>query len=141
MSKSEDISLFEQGVDAWNSTIKSRRPSTPIDNQDSRYLADLSGALLGIRAFDRFINRIVRTTLKTLVSYPQAEFSQCDLRGTSFNIPTIGYDFRQANFAFANLQGADLSGADLQGAIFRFANLRDAILSGGQTRRRAVIRC
>ena len=116
MSNPDDVSLFEQGIDEWNAAIEARLYHR-TDRRDTLYVADLSGERLGNRATRRWVDlHASGATLDTLVSYPRAEFGCCDLRGVSFTLFGIGYDFRAANFSSANLQDADLSGADLQGA-------------------------
>ena len=125
----DDVSLFEQGVDAWNAAIEDRLYTHRTPRRDTHYVADLTGASLASGALRRWEGD---TTLDTLVSYPRAEFGCCDLRGVSFRLFTPGYDFRAANFCSANLQNADLSGADLQGAKFVDADLRGAVLRGAR---------
>ena len=133
MSNSEDVSLFDQGVDAWNTVVERRLYGDQPDRRDTLYKADLSREPLGRRATRRWADaRPGGATLDTLICYPRAEFSFCDLRGADFKVPEIGYDLRAANFTWANLQEEDLSGADLQEARFGGANLRGAVLRGAR---------
>ena len=132
MSNPADVSLFEQGVDAWNAVLEHRLYGGRSDSRDTRHAADLSGESLGHRAGRRWGDTDHTATFDTLISYPQAEFGWCDLRGTDFSAFALGYDFRAANFYQANLQNANLSGADLQNARFRFADLRGAALRGAR---------
>ena len=91
--------------------------------RNTRYVADLSREPFGLRALRRWGNSHASgTTLDTLISYPRAEFTRCDLRGADFKDVLTGYDFRAANFTLANLQEANLSGMDLQGALERAPN-------------------
>ena len=131
MSDPDDLRLFEQGVDAWNTVLEDRIYGAQATSSDAQYFADLSGEDLGFRARRRW-DPDVGQTFDTLVSYPRAEFGDCNLRDANFRAVPIGYDFRAARFGSANLQGADLCGADLQGAAFPYANLRGANLT--QTR-------
>ena len=126
MSNPADVSLFEQGVDAWNDVLEERLDDPTSVWRNTRYAADLSGESLGQRASRRWDRDTA--TFDTLLSYPRAELSFCDLRGTDFKVPLIGYDFRAADFVGADLRGADLSDADLQNAGFLAANLRGAVL-------------
>ena len=130
MSNPADVSLFEQGVDAWNAVLEDRLYGPGSASWDTRHAADLSGERLGERALRRWDSDTA--TFDTLIAYPRAEFGSCDLRGTDFRAPLIGYDLRAANFSLADLREADLSGADLQGASFVSADLRGAVLRGAR---------
>lgn len=128
MSNPQDVSLFEQGVDVWNAALEDRLYGTGRRSREGPP-ADLSHEQLGRRAVRR-IGLDDRPSLDSLVSYPRAEFAFCDLQGTDFRLPVLGYDFRAANFFFADLRGTNFHGADLQSARFRDAKLTDATLSG-----------
>ena len=137
MSNPEDVTLFEQGVDAWNAAIEQRLYGPHPDHREAPNATDLSGELFGFRAQRRWNSD--RETLDTLVSYPRAEFGFCDLRGASF-LAAIGFDFRAANFGSANLQGTDLSGADLEGANFCLVSVRGLYESDESVIRRPLLK-
>ena len=130
MSNPDDVTLFEQGVDAWNAAIEQRLYGRHRERREALLAADLSGEHFGIRAHRRW--NLDGTTLDTLVSYPRAEFGACDLRGANFGLVGIGFDFRAANFGSAKLQGTNFYGADLQGAKFPYANLQGTVLTGAR---------
>lgn len=127
MGNTDDIALFERGVDAWNEVIENRIYGT-LDHD--RFVANLSDTPFGRRAMKRADPE--GPVLDELVSYPRAEFGFCDLRGTDFRAPFVGFDFRGANFSGADLRGADLSGSDLSGASMGAADLRDVKLCGAK---------
>ena len=126
MSNPEDVALFEQGVDAWNDAIEARLYAPGRERREGRYAADLSGERFGERAARRW--NPDHTTLDTLLSYPRADLSFCDLRGASFR-GAIGFDLRAAEFLLADLRGTDLSEADLLRAGFVSTNLEGAVLT------------
>lgn len=122
MANSEDVTLFLQGVDAWNEDM---------DNPDKRR-RDLSDARIGFLTSQR-VNPKKKIFLGEITSYSRADFMNCDLRRADFSIGrigTFGFDFRAANFLTANLQEAKLTGADLTKARFFGADLQDAVLEG-----------
>ena len=130
MSHPEDKALFEQGVDIWSDAIEHRLYGDG-PRRSSRYVADLSGAQLGLSAQQR-MDPDSGISLNHLVSYPRAEFGFCDLRGTDFRTIAFGFDFRSANFSMANLRDADLTAADLSGAKFVATDLQGAVLRGAK---------
>ena len=77
MSHPEDKALFEQGVDIWSDAIEHRLYGDG-PRRSSRYVADLSGAQLGLSAQQR-MDPDSGISLNHLVSYPRAEFGFYDL--------------------------------------------------------------
>ena len=129
MANLEDVQLFLQGVDAWNASAKDlEKKNEPAPHKPYRYGRNLSGATIGF-----LLNRRVVTEedffLEQATSYPRADLSFCDLRGTDFTIMG-GFDFRSAIFAHSNLQEARLQDAELTGANFVDTNLENANLDG-----------
>ena len=54
MSNPADVSLLEQGVDAWNAVLEDRLYGPGSNSRDTLYAADLSGESLGNRARRRW---------------------------------------------------------------------------------------
>ena len=131
MSNPDDLSTFEQGVDAWNVLVEKRLRPGGADRSSWRYVADLSHEWIGLLRLRR-VDLEEGRRLRDLLWYPEARFNCCDLRGTNFDASYGNFNFRAANFTLANLRDANLTAADLKDAWFVGAELQGAVLRGAR---------
>ena len=113
MADPEQVSILEQGVDAWNQW-RSEHPEARIDlsGVDLRKI-DARGATISDAEFNG-------------ANLREADLSEARLRGAHLE----GADLERADLSKADLSTAFLSGAHFQGAELWAARLRVAMLRG-----------
>ena len=143
MEKSEQLTLFRQGVNAWNSWRAKNPTENPVfDDVDvGEFLLTgtyLNGINLNFVSFNggdlsrAYLNEAklrgvtFRKTNLSGAHLIEADFREADLQGVVLrNAYLMGVDFSEAD-----LHEADLSGAHLRGANFFRANLEKANFQG-----------
>ena len=126
MANDEDLRIFMQGVQTWNTLTN---PWDGHHQPGGRPRRDLSGVDIGLRlvraAIQEGDHSVDRAT-----DYPGADLSGTNLSQAIFRNPYTSFNLREAMFFHADLRGANLEAADLTGARFEYADLKDAVLQG-----------
>ena len=126
MANDEDLRIFMQGVQTWNTL------TSPWDGQHQpggRPRRDLSGVDIGLRLVRAAMEERDRSVDRA-TEYPGADLSDTNLKQAILRNPYASFNLREAIFFHADLQEANLEAADLTGARFEYADLEDAVLRG-----------
>ena len=130
MANDEDLQLFLQGVQPWNANMNAWDTGRDLPPSGG-HQRDLSGARIGFLLVQQAMREEGRS-VEQATDYRGADLGFANLARTDFRNPYAGFNFRKANFLYADLREANLEAADLTGARFTYGDLENAVLRGAK---------